>query len=120
MRRKVRKHLLWPHSGSEGLPDLKVEQAFELTDASAERSAAGLYHQAEQRIEYLNSNIVLLKWMIAEGYGDRRTTGVVFRAWKKWLANPELLEADADAEYAAVIDIDLADIIKEPILRCAE
>lgn len=68
----------------EGLPDLKVEQAFELTDASAERSAAGctIKLNKEPIVEYLNSNIVLLKWMIAEGYGDRRTTGVVSRAWK--------------------------------------
>lgn len=103
----------------EGLPDLKVEQAFELTDASAERSAAGctIKLNKEPIIEYLNSNIVLLKWMIAEGYGDRRTTERRIQGMEKWLANPELLEADADAEYAAVIDIDLADI-KEPIL-CA-
>ncbi|WP_032346334.1 bifunctional aconitate hydratase 2/2-methylisocitrate dehydratase [Escherichia coli] len=103
----------------EGLPDLKVEQAFELTDASAERSAAGctIKLNKEPVIEYLNSNIVLLKWMIAEGYGDRRTLERRIQGMEKWLANPELLEADADAEYAAVIDIDLADI-KEPIL-CA-
>ncbi|GDI21569.1 bifunctional aconitate hydratase 2/2-methylisocitrate dehydratase [Escherichia coli] len=103
----------------EGLPDLKVEQAFELTDASAERSAAGctIKLNKEPIIEYLNSNIVLLKWMIAEGYGDRRTLERRIQGMEKWLANPELLEADADAEYAAVIDIDLADI-KEPIL-CA-
>ncbi|HBA5549879.1 TPA: aconitate hydratase B, partial [Escherichia coli] len=103
----------------EGLPDLKVEQAFELTDASAERSAAGctIKLNKEPIIEYLNSNIVLLKWMIAEGYGDHRTLERRIQGMEKWLANPELLEADADAEYAAVIDIDLADI-KEPIL-CA-
>ncbi|UGS42056.1 bifunctional aconitate hydratase 2/2-methylisocitrate dehydratase [Pseudocitrobacter corydidari] len=103
----------------EGLPDLKVEQAFELTDASAERSAAGctIKLNKEPIIEYLNSNIVLLKWMIAEGYGDRRTLERRVQGMEKWLANPELLEGDADAEYAAVIDIDLADI-KEPIL-CA-
>ncbi|MES1781064.1 bifunctional aconitate hydratase 2/2-methylisocitrate dehydratase [Escherichia coli] len=103
----------------DGLPDLKVEQAFELTDASAERSAAGctIKLNKEPIIEYLNSNIVLLKWMIAEGYGDRRTLERRIQGMEKWLANPELLEADADAEYAAVIDIDLADI-KEPIL-CA-
>ncbi|EKJ7842025.1 bifunctional aconitate hydratase 2/2-methylisocitrate dehydratase [Escherichia coli] len=103
----------------EGLPDLKVEQAFELTDASAERSAAGctIKLNKEPIIEYLNSNIVLLKWMIAEGYGDRRTLERRIQGMEKWLANPELLAADADAEYAAVIDIDLADI-KEPIL-CA-
>ncbi|WLI75445.1 bifunctional aconitate hydratase 2/2-methylisocitrate dehydratase [Kosakonia sp. H02] len=103
----------------EGLPDLKVEQAFELTDASAERSAAGctIKLNKEPIIEYLNSNIVLLKWMIAEGYGDRRTLERRIQGMEKWLAEPELLEADADAEYAAVIDIDLAEI-KEPIL-CA-
>ncbi|HCS2436011.1 TPA: bifunctional aconitate hydratase 2/2-methylisocitrate dehydratase [Shigella flexneri] len=103
----------------EGLPDLKVEQAFELTDASAERSAAGctIKLNKEPIIEYLSSNIVLLKWMIAEGYGDRRTLERRIQGMEKWLANPELLEADADAEYAAVIDIDLAEI-KEPIL-CA-
>lgn len=103
----------------EGLPDLKVEQAFELTDASAERSAAGctIKLNKEPIIEYLTSNIVLLKWMIAEGYGDRRTLERRVQGMEKWLADPQLLEADADAEYAAVIDIDLADI-KEPIL-CA-
>ncbi|EOU9533871.1 bifunctional aconitate hydratase 2/2-methylisocitrate dehydratase [Cronobacter dublinensis] len=103
----------------EGLPDLKVEQAFELTDASAERSAAGctIKLNKEPIIEYLNSNIVLLKWMIAEGYGDRRTLERRIQGMEKWLADPQLLEADADAEYAAVIDIDLNEI-KEPIL-CA-
>ncbi|WNY88582.1 bifunctional aconitate hydratase 2/2-methylisocitrate dehydratase [Leclercia adecarboxylata] len=103
----------------EGLPDLKVEQAFELTDASAERSAAGctIKLNKEPIIEYLTSNIVLLKWMIAEGYGDRRTLERRIQGMEKWLADPQLLEADADAEYAAVIEIDLADI-KEPIL-CA-
>ncbi|EAZ1800944.1 bifunctional aconitate hydratase 2/2-methylisocitrate dehydratase [Salmonella enterica] len=103
----------------EGLPDLKVEQAFELTDASAERSAAGctIKLNKEPIIEYLTSNIVLLKWMIAEGYGDRRTLERRIQGMEKWLADPQLLEADANAEYAAVIDIDLADI-KEPIL-CA-
>ncbi len=103
----------------EGLPDLKVEQAFELTDASAERSAAGCTIKLDKApiIEYLNSNIVLLKWMIAEGYGDRRTLERRVQGMEKWLADPQLLEADPDAEYAAVIDIDLADI-KEPIL-CA-
>ncbi|MEC5317371.1 bifunctional aconitate hydratase 2/2-methylisocitrate dehydratase [Brenneria populi subsp. brevivirga] len=103
----------------EGLPDLKVEQAFELTDASAERSAAGCTIKLDKEpiIEYLNSNIVLLKWMISEGYGDRRTLERRIQGMEKWLADPQLLEADADAEYAAVIDIDLAEI-KEPIL-CA-
>jgi len=103
----------------EGLPDLKVEQAFELTDASAERSAAGctIKLNREPIEEYLHSNIVLLKWMIAEGYGDRRTLERRIHGMEKWLADPQLMEADADAEYAAVIEIDLADI-KEPIL-CA-
>ncbi|NLS43674.1 bifunctional aconitate hydratase 2/2-methylisocitrate dehydratase [BEV proteobacterium] len=103
----------------EGLPDLKVEQAFELTDASAERSAAGCTIKLDKApiIEYLNSNIVLLKWMIAEDYGDRRTLERRVQGMEKWLADPQLLEADPDAEYAAVIDINLADI-KEPIL-CA-
>ncbi|MGJ0480772.1 bifunctional aconitate hydratase 2/2-methylisocitrate dehydratase [Pantoea agglomerans] len=103
----------------EGLPDLKVEQAFELSDASAERSAAGCTIKLDKApiIEYLSSNIVLLKWMIAEGYGDRRTLERRIEGMEKWLADPQLLEPDADAEYAAVIEIDLADI-KEPIL-CA-
>ncbi|WP_437613476.1 bifunctional aconitate hydratase 2/2-methylisocitrate dehydratase [Erwinia sp. V71] len=103
----------------EGLPKLKVEQAFELTDASAERSAAGCTIKLDKEpiIEYLNSNIVLLKWMIAEGYGDRRTLERRIQGMEKWLEDPQLLEGDADAEYAAVIDIDLAEI-KEPIL-CA-
>lgn len=103
----------------EGLPDLKVEQAFELSDASAERSAAGCTIKLDKApiIEYLNSNIVLLKWMIAEGYGDRRTLERRIQGMEKWLADPQLMEADADAEYAAVIEIDLAEI-NEPIL-CA-
>ncbi|TDS92555.1 aconitase [Rahnella sp. BIGb0236] len=103
----------------EGLPELKVEQAFELADASAERSAAGCTIKLDQAPikEYLNSNIVLLKWMISEGYGDRRTIERRIKGMEEWLANPNLLEADADAEYAAIIEIDLADI-KEPIL-CA-
>ncbi|WP_435929110.1 bifunctional aconitate hydratase 2/2-methylisocitrate dehydratase [Dryocola sp. BD613] len=103
----------------EGLPTLKVEQAFELTDASAERSAAGCTIKLDREPieEYLNSNIVLLKWMIAEGYGDRRTLERRIQGMEKWLADPQLMEADADAEYAAVIEIDLNDI-KEPIL-CA-
>ncbi len=103
----------------EGLPDLKVEQAFELADASAERSAAGCTIKLDQApiIEYLNSNIVMLKWMLAEGYGDARTISRRIQAMETWLANPTLMEADADAEYAAVIEIDL-DSIKEPIL-CA-
>ncbi|HGY3897666.1 TPA: bifunctional aconitate hydratase 2/2-methylisocitrate dehydratase [Klebsiella aerogenes] len=103
----------------EGLPDLKVEQAFELTDASAERSAAGCTIKLNQEpvIEYLKSNIILLKWMIAEGYGDRRTLERRIQGMEAWLADPHLLEADADAEYAAVIEIDLT-AIKEPIV-CA-
>ncbi|PQQ42136.1 bifunctional aconitate hydratase 2/2-methylisocitrate dehydratase [Photorhabdus luminescens] len=103
----------------EGLPDLKVEQAFELADASAERSAAGCTIKLDKApiIEYLQSNIVLLKWMIAEGYGDRRTLERRVTGMENWLKDPQLLEADTDAEYAAVIEIDLAEI-KEPIL-CA-
>lgn len=103
----------------EGLPNLKVEQAFELTDASAERSAAACTIKLDKApiIEYLQSNIVLLKWMIAEGYGDRRTIERRIQGMENWLANPQLLHADADADYAAVIEIDLNEI-KEPIL-CA-
>ncbi|AOX99422.1 bifunctional aconitate hydratase 2/2-methylisocitrate dehydratase [Jeongeupia sp. USM3] len=103
----------------EGLPDLKVEQAFELTDASAERSAAGcsVRLNKEPIIEYLNSNIVLLKSMIADGYGDAKTLARRVKGMEAWLANPNLIEPDADAEYAAVIEIDLADV-KEPILAC--
>lgn len=103
----------------EGLPNLKVEQAFELTDASAERSAAGCSIRLSQEpiIEYLHSNIVLLKWMIAEGYGERRTIERRIKSMENWLADPELLQGDDDAEYAAVIDIDL-NAITEPIL-CA-
>ncbi|WP_410016392.1 bifunctional aconitate hydratase 2/2-methylisocitrate dehydratase [Sodalis sp. RH24] len=103
----------------EGLPELKVEQAFELADASAERSAAGCTIKLDQApiVEYLSSNIVLLKWMITEGYGDRRTLERRIKGMESWLADPHLLAADADAEYAAVIEIDLADI-NQPIL-CA-
>ncbi len=103
----------------EGLEHLTVEQAFELSDASAERSAAGctVKLSKESISEYLNSNITMLKWMISEGYGDRRTIERRVTAMEAWLANPELMEADKDAEYAHVIDIDLADI-DEPIL-CA-
>ena len=103
----------------EGLPDLKVEQAFELSDASAERSAAGCSIKLNEApiIEYLNSNIVMLKWMLAEGYGDVRTIERRITAMQEWIANPELMEADADAEYAAVIEIDMNDV-KEPILAC--
>ena len=103
----------------EGLPDMKVEQAFELSDASAERSAAGCTVRLNKApvIEYLQSNIVLLKNMIAEGYQDARTIRRRIEAMEAWLANPQLLEPDADAEYAAVIEIDLADIV-EPIVCC--
>ena len=103
----------------EGLPELKVEQAFELADASAERSAAGCTIKLDKApiTEYLQSNVVLLKWMIAEGYGDRRTIERRIKGMENWLADPKLLEGDADAEYAAVIEIDLNDI-KQPIL-CA-
>jgi aconitate hydratase 2/2-methylisocitrate dehydratase len=103
----------------EGLPNLKVEQAFELSDASAERSAAGctIKLNPEPVKEYLTSNIVLMKNMIADGYQDKRTLERRIKAVEAWLANPSLLEADKDAEYAAVIEIDLADI-KEPIVCC--
>lgn len=103
----------------EGLPDLKVEQAFELSDASAERSAAGCTIKLNQApiVEYLKSNVVLMKNMIADGYQDRRTLERRIKAVEAWLAAPNLLEADKDAEYAAVIEIDLADI-KEPIVCC--
>ncbi len=103
----------------EGLPDLKVEQAFELTDASAERSAAActVRLNKEPIIEYMRSNITLMKWMIANGYEDARTLGRRIKAMEAWIAKPELLAPDADAGYAAVIDIDLADI-KEPIVAC--
>jgi len=103
----------------EGLPDLKVEQAFELSDASAERSAGGctVHLNKEPIIEYINSNITMLKWMIAEGYSDVRTINRRIKAMQAWLANPQLLKGDADAEYAAVIEIDLADIV-EPIVAC--
>ncbi|HKM37377.1 MAG TPA: bifunctional aconitate hydratase 2/2-methylisocitrate dehydratase [Thiopseudomonas sp.] len=103
----------------EGLDDLTVEQAFELSDASAERSAAGCTIKLPEDViaEYLKSNITMLRWMIGEGYGDARTIERRAQAMEAWLANPQLLAADADAEYSTVIEIDLADI-KEPIL-CA-
>jgi len=103
----------------EGLPDLKVEQAFELSDASAERSAGGCtikLNEAPIR-EYLNSNITLLKWMIAEGYGDVRTLQRRIKAMQEWLEKPVLLTADADADYAEIIDIDMNQIT-EPLLAC--
>jgi aconitate hydratase 2/2-methylisocitrate dehydratase len=103
----------------EGLPQLKVEQAFELSDASAERSAAGCTIKLDQApiIEYLKSNVVLMKNMIANGYLDKRALERRIKAVEAWLAKPELLEADADAEYVAVIEINLDDI-KEPIVCC--
>ena len=103
----------------EGLPKLKVEQAFELSDASAERSAAActVRLDAEPIAEYLRSNVSLMKWMIASGYEDRRTLERRIRAMQAWIAKPELLAPDADAEYAAVIEIDLA-TIEEPIVAC--
>jgi len=103
----------------EGLPDLKVEQAFELSDASAERSAAGctVKLNPEPVKEYLNSNIVLMKNMIAQGYNDKRALERRIKAVEAWLANPQLLEADANAEYAHVLEIDM-DQLKEPVLCC--
>ena len=103
----------------EGLPDLKVEQAFELSDAAAERSAAACSVHLDKApiIEYMRSNITLMKWMIANGYQDARTLGRRIKAMEAWIADPQLLKADADAEYAAVIEIDLADV-KEPLVAC--
>lgn len=103
----------------EGLPELKVEQAFELSDASAERSAAGctVHLNKAPIVEYMQSNITLMKWMIANGYEDARTLRRRIKAMEEWIANGELLSPDADADYAAVIEIDLADI-KEPIVAC--
>ena len=103
----------------EGLPNLKIEQAFELSDASAERSAGGctIKLNKEPIIEYLTSNVTLLRWMIEQGYGDARTLERRARKMEEWLANPQLLEADPDAEYAEIIEIDLNEI-KEPLLAC--
>ena len=103
----------------EGLPDLKVEQAFELSDASAERSAGGctVHLNKEPIIEYMRSNITLMKWMIANGYEDGRTLGRRIKAMEAWIANPQLLKADANADYAEIIEIDISEI-KEPILAC--
>ncbi len=103
----------------EGLDELTVEQAFELSDASAERSAAGCTIKMPEKAiaEYLQSNITLLRWMISEGYGDARTMERRAQAMEAWLANPELMSADADAEYAEIIEIDLSEL-KEPVL-CA-
>jgi aconitate hydratase 2 / 2-methylisocitrate dehydratase len=103
----------------EGLPDIKVEQAYELSDASAERSAAActVRLNREPVIEYLKSNIVLLEQLISEGYGDPDTLRRRIGKMKEWLANPVLLEPDADAQYAAVIEVDM-NLITEPILAC--
>ena len=103
----------------EGLPQLKVEQAFELSDASAERSASGCTVKLDKEpiIEYVKSNITMFKWMIYEGYGDVRTITRRIEEMQAWLENPVLLEADADAEYAEIIEIDLNQI-KEPLLAC--
>ena len=103
----------------EGLPDLKIEQAFELSDASAERSAAGctIKLNKEPITEYLNSNITMLRWMITNDYGDPRTLERRALAMEEWIKNPQLMEADKDAEYTEVIEIDISEI-KEPILAC--
>ena len=103
----------------EGLPDLKIEQAFELSDASAERSASGctVKLNKEPVIEYLNSNITLLRWMISDGYHDPKTLERRAREMEKWIENPELIEADSDAEYAAIIEIPLEEVT-EPLLCC--
>jgi len=103
----------------EGLPDLKIEQAFEFSDASAERSAAGCTVRLNDApiLEYLRSNVTLLKWMIAGGYEDARSLRRRIAAMEAWMADPKLLQPDADAEYAAVIEIDLAEIT-EPLLAC--
>ena len=103
----------------EGLPDMKVEQAFELSDASAERSASGctVRLNKEPIIEYLKSNIVMLRWMIASGYGDAKTLERRAQAMEEWIENPELLQPDENAEYAEIIEIDLNEIT-EPLLAC--
>lgn len=103
----------------EGLEDLTVEQAFELSDASAERSAAGCTITLSEASvsEYLKSNITLLKWMIASGYGDARTLERRIQAMESWLANPQLMRADPDAEYHTIIEINMDEIV-EPILCC--
>ncbi|MCG8007295.1 MAG: bifunctional aconitate hydratase 2/2-methylisocitrate dehydratase [Candidatus Thiodiazotropha lotti] len=103
----------------QGLPDLTVEQAFELSDASAERSAGGcsIELSEESVAEYLRSNITMLRWMIDNGYEDARTLERRARAMEAWLENPSLMRADADAEYAEVIEIDMSEI-KEPLLAC--
>ena len=103
----------------EGLPNLTVEQAFELSDASAERSAGGctIELSEESVSEYLRSNVVMLRWMIANGYQDARSLERRARAMEQWLANPTLMRADADAEYAEIIEINM-DEITEPLLAC--
>jgi aconitate hydratase 2/2-methylisocitrate dehydratase len=103
----------------EGLPDLKLEQAFELTDATAERSCAGCTIKLSEATvsEYLRSNVALLKNMIARGYSDARTLARRVKAMEDWLANPQLLQADADAEYAEILEINL-DELTEPVLAC--
>ncbi|MCR8913926.1 bifunctional aconitate hydratase 2/2-methylisocitrate dehydratase [Marinobacter panjinensis] len=103
----------------EGLEHLTVEQAFELSDASAERSAAGctINLSEESVAEYLRSNITMLRWMIAEGYGDPRTLERRAQQMEEWIADPKLMRADKDAEYSHVVEIDLAEI-KEPIVCC--
>ena len=103
----------------EGLPNLKIEQAFELSDASAERSASGctVLLDEEPILEYLKSNIVLLRWLISEGYGDARTLERRAQKMEQWIQNPVLLKPDKNAKYAATIEIDLNEI-KEPLLAC--
>jgi aconitate hydratase 2/2-methylisocitrate dehydratase len=103
----------------EGLPDLTCEQAFELSDASAERSAAGctIKLNKEPIIEYLNSNMTMLRWMMSQGYGDARTISRRVAKMEAWLQNPNLLEADEGAEYAEEIHINMSEIT-EPVL-CA-
>jgi len=103
----------------EGLPDLKVEQAFELADASAERSANACVVRLNKEpvVEYTKSNATLLRWMVANGYGDKGALQRRITAMEAWLENPELIEPDADAEYADIMEVDLSEI-KEPILAC--
>ena len=103
----------------EGLPNLKIEQAFELSDASAERSASGctVLLDEDPIKEYLNSNIILLRWLISEGYGDARTLERRALKMEQWLANPVLMQPDKNAKYAEIIEIDLNEI-KEPLLAC--
>ena len=103
----------------EGLSDLKIEQAFELSDASAERSASGctVLLDEEPILEYLKSNVVLLRWLISEGYGDPRTLERRAQKMESWIKNPVLLKPDSNAKYASTIEIDLNEI-KEPLLAC--